>query len=40
VWRGKRRWPAKLWSVVLVFAALVILWLALAFNLMNMTVNY
>jgi CubicO group peptidase (beta-lactamase class C family) len=40
VWRGKRRWPAKVWSVVLVLAALVVLWLALAFNLMAMTVNY
>jgi hypothetical protein len=31
---------AKLSSAVLVVAALVVPWLALAFNLMDMTVNY
>lgn len=40
VWRGKRRWPAKVWSVVLVLALVVVLWIALAFNLIGFTVNY
>jgi hypothetical protein len=40
VWRGKRRWPAKVWSVVLVVSAIMVLWLALAYNLMAMTVDY
>jgi uncharacterized membrane protein len=40
VWRGKRRWPAKVWSIVLVLAAIVVLWVALAFNLIGFSVNY
>ncbi|MCA1660684.1 MAG: hypothetical protein LC648_00355 [Novosphingobium sp.] len=40
VWRGKRRWPAKVWSVVLVLAALVVLWIALAFNLIGFSVHH
>lgn len=40
VWTGKRRWTAKLWSVVLVLATLVILWTAFAFKLLAFTVNY
>lgn len=40
VWRGKRRWPAKVWSVVLVLAAGLVLWLALAFNLIGFSVSY
>ncbi|MFL6601329.1 MAG: serine hydrolase domain-containing protein [Steroidobacteraceae bacterium] len=40
VWSGGRRWPAKIWSVVLAFCALVILWVAFAFNLIGLGVDY
>jgi hypothetical protein len=40
VWTGQRRWPAKVWSVVLAFSALITLWVAVAFNLIGFGVNY
>jgi len=40
VWTGQRRWPAKLWSVVLVLSTLVVLWVAYAFHLIGWGVNY
>ena len=40
VWTGQRRWPAKVWSVVLALAALVVLWIAFTFNLINFGTNY
>jgi hypothetical protein len=40
VWRGRRRWPARVWSVVLAFSAFIILWVAFAFNLIGLGVNY
>jgi hypothetical protein len=40
VWSGKRRWPAKVWSVVLVLSAIVILWFAWAFGLIGFSLNY
>jgi len=40
VWRGKRRWYAKVWSVALVIAALVVIWVALAFHLLSLGTNY
>ncbi len=40
VWTGNRRWPAKLWSVVLVFSTFIILWIAFAFHLIGWGVNY
>lgn len=40
VWTGRRRWPARLWSVVLALAALVVLWVAFAFHLIGFGVNY
>jgi CubicO group peptidase (beta-lactamase class C family) len=41
VWRdGTRRWPAKLWSLVLVFAAFIVLWIAFTFHLIGWGVNY
>jgi CubicO group peptidase (beta-lactamase class C family) len=40
VWTGKRRWPAKLWSVALVFATFIILWIAFQFHLIGWGVNY
>jgi CubicO group peptidase (beta-lactamase class C family) len=40
VWTGNRRWPAKLWSIALVFSAFIMLWIALAFHLISWGVNY
>lgn len=40
VWTGKRRWTAKLWSIALVFAAVVIIWIGLAFHLLSIGANY
>jgi CubicO group peptidase (beta-lactamase class C family) len=40
VWSGTRRWPAKLWSVVLVFASFMVLWVAFAFHLIGFGLNY
>ncbi len=40
VWTGQRRWPAKVWSVVLAFSAFIVLWTAIAFNLIGFGVNY
>ncbi len=40
VWSGRRRWPAKVWSVVLVLSALAMLWIAVVFNLIGFGVNY
>ena len=40
VWSGGRRWPAKLWSVVLALSALVVLWFAWTFHLIGWGVNY
>jgi len=40
VWTGQRRWPAKLWSVVLVLSTFVVLWVAYQFHLIGWGVNY
>ncbi len=40
VWSGKRRWPAKTWSLVLVLACTTLLYVALAFKLIGFDVNY
>jgi CubicO group peptidase (beta-lactamase class C family) len=40
VWSGARRWPAKVWSIVLVLAAFVVLWVAFAFNLIGFGLYY
>jgi hypothetical protein len=40
VWSGGRRWPAKLWSIVLAVAAFVVLWVALAFKLIGFGLYY
>jgi CubicO group peptidase (beta-lactamase class C family) len=43
IWRDRtvsRRWTAKLWSVLLVLAAFVILWVALVFHLISFGTNY
>jgi len=39
-WRGGRRWTAKLWSVLVLLATLVVLYVAIAFGFTAMTVNY
>ena len=40
VWRGKRRWKAKLWSIALLFAALIMLWVGWSFHLLGFGANY
>jgi hypothetical protein len=38
--RGPRKWYAKAWAVILALAALVLLWIAFAYNLIAFDVNY
>lgn len=40
VWRGRRSWKARIWSVLLVLATLVVIWLGLAFHLLGLGANY
>ena len=40
VWRGRRSWKARIWSVALILAALVMIWLGLAFHLLSLGTNY
>ena len=40
VWTGQRRWPAKLWSVLLAVSAFILLWIAFVFHLIGWGVNY
>ena len=40
VWTEPRRWPARLWSVVLALSAGVVLWVAMVFHLISWGVNY
>ncbi len=40
VWTGVRRWPSKLWSLVLVLAFGTVLWVALAFHLIGFDTGY
>jgi CubicO group peptidase (beta-lactamase class C family) len=39
-WTGPRRWPARVWSIVLALSALVVLWVAVAFKLISFGVSY
>ncbi|HUD29516.1 MAG TPA: hypothetical protein VMQ93_11640 [Novosphingobium sp.] len=39
-WRDGRRWAAKLWSMAVLLAAIVVLYVALAFHLLAFSVNY
>lgn len=39
-WKDGRRWPAKLWSVVVLLSALIVLHVAWSFGMLAMTVNY
>jgi CubicO group peptidase (beta-lactamase class C family) len=40
VWRGQRRWPAKVWSVVLVLSSVLVLWVALVCRLLVVGTEY
>ncbi|MGH8264018.1 MAG: serine hydrolase domain-containing protein, partial [Steroidobacteraceae bacterium] len=40
VWSGKRRWPAKLWSILLVISALTVVWIGFAFKLIHFGTDY
>ena len=40
VWSGTRRWPAKLWSIVLALSAFFVLWVAFAFKLIGFGLYY
>jgi CubicO group peptidase (beta-lactamase class C family) len=40
VWRGQRRWPAKIWSVVLALSSVFILWVALVCKLLVVGIDY
>ena len=40
VWTGRRRWTARVWSVLLVLAGIVMVWLAAAFHLFGIGTNY
>ena len=40
VWAGKRGWKAKVWSVALVVAGAVMVWMGLAFHLLGISTNY
>ena len=40
VWSGQRRWPARVWSIVLVLSAGAVLWVALACKLLSFGTNY
>ena len=40
VWRGRRSWWARVWSVLLVLAGVVVVWVGLAFHLIDFGTNY
>ena len=40
VWQGSRRWPAKVWSIVLALSAFVVLWIAFTFNLFSFGIYF
>lgn len=40
VWSTRRRWPARVWSVVLVISASTALWVAVVFHLISLSTNY
>ena len=40
VWRGKWRWPAKVWSVLLVLSAAIVLHIAIAYKLIGFATHY
>jgi CubicO group peptidase (beta-lactamase class C family) len=40
VWKGTRRWPAKVWSIVLALSAFIVLWVAFGFNLIGFGIYF
>jgi hypothetical protein len=40
VWAGRRRWPARIWSIVLALSGFFVLWVAFVFKLIRMGANY
>lgn len=40
VWRGPRGWKAKVWSLFLVFAALIVVWIGFTFHLLSLGTDY
>lgn len=40
VWKGTRRWPAKVWSIVLMLSAFIMLWVAFGFNLIGFGIYF
>ena len=40
VWRNDWRWPGKVWSILLVIAAGMVLYVGLVFKLVALTTNY
>ncbi len=40
VWRNRWRWPGKVWSILLVIAAGMVLYVGLVFKLIALTTNY
>jgi CubicO group peptidase (beta-lactamase class C family) len=40
VWSGQRRWPAKVWSIVLTLSAFILLWIAFVFHLIGFSANF
>jgi CubicO group peptidase (beta-lactamase class C family) len=40
VWRGQRRWPARVWSIVLALSSVFVLWVALVCKLLVVGTNY
>lgn len=40
VWTGKRRWPARTWSVVLLLSAAIVFWIAAVGKLIGFNLNY
>jgi hypothetical protein len=40
VLRGQRKWYTKVWAVLLAIALIVLLWVAYAFHLIALDVNY
>jgi len=40
VWSGRRRWPGKVWTLVLAVSAVVMLWMAWVYHLMSFTSRY
>ncbi|MDT9600503.1 serine hydrolase domain-containing protein [Sphingosinicella rhizophila] len=40
VWRGDRKWTAKLWSVALLLAGLVMLWIGIVFHLLEVGTSF